>query len=114
MRPFSLRDSVETALGVVANPAAARKLDLVYDNQHHDFPDKFLGDVTRFRQILLKYVCLLLSLRTVCWVMLSSSLRLDIFWSNLRLRSNSVMLQEGCLTFRLRLRTQYISLRLHL
>ena len=56
VRPFSLRDSVETALGIVANPAAARNLDLVYDNQHNDFPDKFLGDVTRFRQILLKYV----------------------------------------------------------
>ena len=58
VRPFSLRDSVETALAVVANPAAARSVesvDLVYDNQHNDFPDIFLGDVTRFRQILLKY-----------------------------------------------------------
>ena len=55
VRPFSLRDSVETALAVVADPAAAKNVDLVYDNQHNDFPDKVLGDVTRFRQILLKY-----------------------------------------------------------
>ena len=54
LRPFSLRDSVETALSVVADPAAAKHVDLVYDNQHNDFPDKLLGDVTRFRQILLK------------------------------------------------------------
>ena len=54
VRPFSLRDSVETALSVVADPAAAKSVDLVYDNQHNDFPDKVLGDVTRFRQILLK------------------------------------------------------------
>lgn len=53
VRPFSLRDSVETALAVVADPAAAKNVDLVYDNQHNDFPDKVLGDVTRFRQILL-------------------------------------------------------------
>lgn len=53
LRPFSLRDSVETALAVVADPAAAKNVDLVYDNQHNDFPDKLLGDVTRFRQILL-------------------------------------------------------------
>jgi osomolarity two-component system sensor histidine kinase CHK1 len=54
VRPFSLRDSVETALNIVADPAAAKSVDLVYDNQHNDFPDKFLGDGTRFRQILLK------------------------------------------------------------
>jgi len=56
VRPFSLRDSVETALAIVADPAAAKNVDLVYDNQHNDFPDKVLGDVTRFRQILLKYL----------------------------------------------------------
>lgn len=55
VRPFSLRDSVETALAVVADPAAAKSVDLVYDNQHNEFPDKVLGDVTRFRQILLKF-----------------------------------------------------------
>jgi osomolarity two-component system, sensor histidine kinase CHK1 len=55
VRPFSLRDSVETALAVVADPAAAKSVDLVYENNHNDFPDKVLGDVTRFRQILLKY-----------------------------------------------------------
>jgi len=55
LRPFSLRDSVETALTVVADPAASKRVDLLYDNQHNDFPDKVLGDVTRFRQILLKY-----------------------------------------------------------
>jgi hypothetical protein len=76
VRPFSLRDSVETALGIVANPAAARNLDLVYDNQHHDFPDKFLGDVTRFRQILLKYPLLIPPLTKVYWAMLSSLQRL--------------------------------------
>ena len=54
LRPFSLRDSVETALSVVADPAAAKHVDLVYDNQHNDFPDKLVGDMTRFRQILLK------------------------------------------------------------
>jgi len=53
LRPFSLRDSVETALAVIADPAAAKNVDLIYDNQHNDFPDKLLGDVTRFRQILL-------------------------------------------------------------
>jgi osomolarity two-component system sensor histidine kinase CHK1 len=58
VRPFSLRDSIETALAVVADPAAAKDVDLVYDNQHGDFPDKVLGDVTRFKQILLKLVLL--------------------------------------------------------
>jgi hypothetical protein len=55
VRPFSLRDSVETALAVVAGPAAAKNVDLAFDSRHNDFPDKLLGDVTRFRQILLKY-----------------------------------------------------------
>ena len=54
LRPFSLRDAIETALSVVADPAAARNVDLAYDNGHQDFPDKVQGDVTRFKQILLK------------------------------------------------------------
>lgn len=54
LRPFSLRDSIETALAVVADPAAAKNVDLVYDNQRQSFPDMVLGDVTRFKQILLK------------------------------------------------------------
>jgi len=97
VRPFSLRDSVETALGVVAYPAAARNLDLVYNNEHHDFPDKFLGDVTRFRQILLKCVQFLLSLTTVCWAMLSSLRRPVTSWSSLKSRSNRVMIVGGTL-----------------
>lgn len=104
VRPFSLRDSVETALGVVANPAAVRNLDLVYDNQHHDFPDKFLGDVTRFRQILLKYPLLLPLLTKVYWAMLSSSQRPGIFWSNHKSRNNHGTLLEGFLRFWLRFR----------
>jgi osomolarity two-component system, sensor histidine kinase CHK1 len=56
VHPFSLRDSVETALAVIADPAAAKNVDLGYENLHDDFPDKVLGDVTRFRQILLKYL----------------------------------------------------------
>jgi osomolarity two-component system, sensor histidine kinase CHK1 len=54
VRPFSLRDSIETALAVIADPAAAKHVDILYDNQHNDFPDRFIGDVTRLRQVLLK------------------------------------------------------------
>ena len=76
VRPFSLRDSVETALAVVADPAAAKKVDLVYENQHSDFPDKVLGDVTRFRQILLKYNVSPPTLTLACWEMPSNNGRL--------------------------------------
>jgi osomolarity two-component system, sensor histidine kinase CHK1 len=79
VRPFSLRDSVETALAVVADPAAAKNVDLVYDNRHNDFPDKLLGDVTRFRQILLKYFSHVFLLTKVCWEMLSNSQRRGTF-----------------------------------
>ena len=72
VRPFSLRDSVETALAVVAGPAAARSVDLAFDNRHNDFPDKLLGDVTRFRQILLKY---LMSLAILTFSLLGNAVK---------------------------------------
>ena len=87
VRPFSLRDSVETALAVVAGPAAARSVELAYDNQHNDFPDKVLGDVTRFRQILLKCLTLLIRLTLVCWGTRLNSQRKDIYWSSRELRN---------------------------
>ena len=87
VRPFSLRDSVETALAVVADPAATKKVDLVYENQHNDFPDKVLGDVTRFRQILLKYIVSMPTLTLAYWEMPSNLLKKDIYWSSHELKN---------------------------
>ena len=99
VRPFSLRDSVETALAVVADPAAAKNVDLAYDNQHNDFPDKFLGDVTRFRQILLKYLSSLVNLTLVCWETLSNSQRKGIYWSSRELKNYRGISVVVCLKY---------------
>ncbi|MBL9206764.1 MAG: response regulator [Opitutaceae bacterium] len=49
--PFDLRECVESALDLVAGPAAEKQLDLLYwiDPQ---LPSRVVGDVTRVRQIL--------------------------------------------------------------
>ncbi len=53
--PFDLRDCVESALDLVAGPAAEKKLDLVYlvDN---NVPVALVGDVTRVRQVLVNFL----------------------------------------------------------
>jgi signal transduction histidine kinase/CheY-like chemotaxis protein len=51
-QPFSLRDSLEKALDLVAAPAHEKGLDLTYQVDP-TLPDILLGDATRFRQIVL-------------------------------------------------------------
>jgi PAS domain S-box-containing protein len=49
--PFSLRECVESALDLVAGPAGAKGLDLVY-HLEPACPTHVLGDLTRLRQVL--------------------------------------------------------------
>src|SRR4051794_2552436 len=51
-QPFDLCDCLESALDLVATPAAEKKLDLAYVMQP-DVPSAITGDVTRLRLILL-------------------------------------------------------------
>ncbi len=51
-QPFDLRDCVESALDLVAQRAAEKRLDLAYLFEG-DVPAVVVGDVTRLRQILL-------------------------------------------------------------
>ncbi|ODQ53991.1 hypothetical protein SAICODRAFT_34597 [Saitoella complicata NRRL Y-17804] len=51
--PFSLRECIEGALQIVAERASSKELELAYVNKHNDYPDIIIGDLTRFRQILI-------------------------------------------------------------
>ncbi|KAK6501522.1 His Kinase A domain containing protein [Arthrobotrys musiformis] len=53
--PFSLRDCVEGALQLIAEPAATKDLELVFENKCPAVEVVF-GDVTRFRQIIINLV----------------------------------------------------------
>lgn len=53
--PFSLNDCVESALQLSAEQAAANNIELVYFNRCQ-FLDSIIGDVTRFRQIIINLV----------------------------------------------------------
>jgi len=50
--PFSLRDCIESALQLIAEPAATKNLELVFDNKCPEV-EVVYGDVTRFRQIII-------------------------------------------------------------
>ncbi|KAF3312157.1 His Kinase A domain containing protein [Orbilia oligospora] len=53
--PFSLRDCIESALQLIAEPAATKDLELVFENKCPTV-EVVLGDVTRFRQIIINLV----------------------------------------------------------
>lgn len=53
--PFSLRECVESAVQLVAEPAAAKDLELVHLNKCGEI-DTIYGDVTRVRQIIINLV----------------------------------------------------------
>lgn len=53
--PFSLRECVESAIQLVAEPAATKDLELVHLNKCGDI-DIIYGDVTRVRQIIINLV----------------------------------------------------------
>ncbi|HEX2089388.1 MAG TPA: response regulator [Actinomycetota bacterium] len=50
--PFGLRECIESALDLIGPVAASKKLDLAYDIEEGT-PEAIMGDVGRFRQILL-------------------------------------------------------------
>jgi len=50
-QPFDLRTCIEEALDLLAAKAAEKKLDLVY-HVEDSVPSQVIGDVTRFRQVL--------------------------------------------------------------
>lgn len=50
-QPFDLRDCIETALDLVAQRAAEKRIDLAYFIGEH-VPSMLIGDVTRLRQVL--------------------------------------------------------------
>jgi CheY-like chemotaxis protein/nitrogen-specific signal transduction histidine kinase len=50
-QPFDLRICIEEALDLLAAKAAEKKLDLAYQMED-DVPTQVIGDVTRFRQVL--------------------------------------------------------------
>lgn len=50
---FSLRECIEGALQVTAERAASKELELAYFNEHTDFPDVLVNDMTRFRQVVI-------------------------------------------------------------
>ena len=50
--PFSLRDCVEGALLLVAEPAATKDLELAYRNNCSNI-EFIVGDITRFRQCVI-------------------------------------------------------------
>lgn len=53
--PFSLRECVESAVQLVAEPAATKDLELVHLNKCGEL-DEIFGDVTRVRQIIINLV----------------------------------------------------------
>ncbi|KAF3933514.1 hypothetical protein ABW20_dc0103708 [Dactylellina cionopaga] len=53
--PFSLRDCIESALQLIAEPATTKDLELVFDNKCPTI-EVVYGDVTRFRQIIINLV----------------------------------------------------------
>lgn len=53
--PFSLNDCIESALQLSAEQAASNNIELVYFNRCQ-FIDTIIGDVTRFRQIIINLV----------------------------------------------------------
>ena len=53
--PFSLRDCVETALQLVAEPAATKDIELAYRNQCSNI-NLVHGDITRFRQCIINMI----------------------------------------------------------
>jgi len=92
--PFSLRDCIESALQLIAEPAATKNLELVFDNKCPEV-EVVYGDVTRFRQIIINlcgnagefFLAVLLRVKGVTneWFSFLSSLqsnlrRLDIFY----------------------------------
>ena len=54
-QPFYLNTCVETALDLLASKAAEKGLDLAYMIEENT-PNKFLGDVTRIRQVLVNLI----------------------------------------------------------
>jgi osomolarity two-component system sensor histidine kinase CHK1 len=53
--PFSLRDCVESALQLVAEPAATKDLELAFQNRCSNI-DLICGDITRFRQCIINLI----------------------------------------------------------
>jgi osomolarity two-component system sensor histidine kinase CHK1 len=53
--PFSLRDCVEGALLLVAEPAATKDLELAYRNKCSNI-EFIVGDITRFRQCIINLI----------------------------------------------------------
>ncbi|EWC44471.1 hypothetical protein DRE_06739 [Drechslerella stenobrocha 248] len=53
--PFSLRDCIESALQLIAEPATTKDLELVFENRCPTI-EVVYGDVTRFRQIIINLV----------------------------------------------------------
>lgn len=53
--PFSLRDCVEGALSLVAEPAATKSLELAYRNECSNIAF-IVGDITRYRQVIINLI----------------------------------------------------------
>ncbi|KAF8445245.1 hypothetical protein BDZ91DRAFT_753889 [Kalaharituber pfeilii] len=53
--PFSLRDTIESSLQLVAEPAATKNLELAYSNLCPNISQVF-GDITRFRQCVVNLI----------------------------------------------------------
>lgn len=53
--PFSLRDCIESALQLVAEPAATKDLELAFRNKC-SWVDSVHGDLTRFRQCVINLI----------------------------------------------------------
>lgn len=53
--PFSLRDCIESALQLVAEPAATKNLELAYSNRCPHI-NMVYGDITRFRQCVINLI----------------------------------------------------------
>ena len=53
--PFSLRDCIESALQLVAEPAATKDLELAFRNKCSNV-DTVHGDITRFRQCVINLI----------------------------------------------------------
>lgn len=53
--PFSLRDCVESALQLVAEPAATKEIELAYHNKCSQI-DLIYGDITRWRQVIINLI----------------------------------------------------------
>ena len=53
--PFSLRDTIESSLQLVAEPAATKNLELAYSNQCPNISMAY-GDRTRFRQCVVNLI----------------------------------------------------------